>query len=249
MAPTHTEINFEWHIRCQQRGRFEAQWTEAAIPCCHMLPEISEFQHGFSSLWTETHHSVQIVPLSFLLIYLLALYENRPGLLSAPSTSTAKVLLSSSRVPAHQGCAWYHWIAAGGELLCWVFGQKALVASHTGCLERKGCSEGEQRTVSGLGSRDGEQRGLCEDQAATIVSQSEQYLVDVWVIIGMSEAYSDLAKCQMLSGGFGPHSSQSTPANLRCPCLPGVTQHSQAKPTLLQTSHCSPPVVWAPLSG
>lgn len=171
MAPTHTELNFEGHIRCQERGRLEAQWTETTIPCCHMLPEIP-FQQGFSSLWTETHHSVQIVPLSFLLIYLLTWYETIPGLISAPSTSTAKVLLSTFRVPAHQRskgtvgqCSaqvgiWHHWIVAGGQLLCWMFSQKALVATHTGCLERKGCSEGEQRTVSGLGCRDGEQRPL-----------------------------------------------------------------------------------------
>lgn len=102
MAPTPTEISFEGHIRCQERERLEAQWTETPIPCCHMLPEIS-FQRGFGSLCTETHHGVQIIPLAFLLIYLLALYENRPGLISAPSTSTAKVFLSSFRVPAHQG--------------------------------------------------------------------------------------------------------------------------------------------------
>lgn len=169
MAPAHTEINFEGHSRCQERGRLEAQWTETTIPCCPMLPEI-RFQEGFSSLWTETHHSVQIVPLFFQLICLLALYENGPGLISAPSTSTANVLLSSLRVRAHQGikgsrgqCSaqvgiWYHWIVAGGQLLCWVFSQKTLVATRIWCLERKGCSEGEQRTVSVLGCRDGEQR-------------------------------------------------------------------------------------------
>lgn len=119
------------------------------------------------------------------------MYENRPGLFSAPSTSTAKVLLSCFRVPDHQGskdsggqCSaqmgtWYYWIVARGQLLLWVFSQEALVALHTGCLEMNSCSEGEQRTVSGLGSRDGEWRDLCEDQAVAVVSQSEQYLIDV----------------------------------------------------------------------
>lgn len=54
----------------------------------------------------------------------------------------------------------------------------------------------------------------------------------------MWEAYSDLAKSQMLSRGFGPFLTvtNSKSADLCFPCLPGVTQHRQAKPTLLQMS-------------
>lgn len=82
-----------------------------------MLPEIPKFQHGFSSLWTETHHSVQIVPISFLLIYLIALYETWSYLCPFHKHSQGAPHLFQSPSPSRMQREWRSVQCPSGHLM------------------------------------------------------------------------------------------------------------------------------------
>lgn len=75
-------------------------WDNYSRSCAPLNP----LSAGFSNLWTETDNAVQNVPLYFLPIYLLALYEKGPGLYLCPFHRHSQGAYERSRGPqSHRG--------------------------------------------------------------------------------------------------------------------------------------------------